>query len=111
MHMAQNKEEVVQQWLGIRQHCRLTLWTYDWWYRKSTHQRQRVSEQKIQTIILILKRGRCLVGRAHNGPLSTAGCLRPPTWGPACLVSRFFLEEAPVVEVLVVLRVTDGGKL
>ena len=47
--IAQNREEVVQQWLGIRQHCRLTLWTYDWWYRKSTHQRQRVSELELLT--------------------------------------------------------------
>ena len=36
-----------------RQHCRFTLWKYDCSTRRNTHNHQRVSEQKIQTIILI----------------------------------------------------------
>ena len=53
---------VISGCIDNRQHCRLTLWKYDSWNRRNTHQHQRVSvsEQKIQITILILKRGPCL---------------------------------------------------
>ena len=46
----------------------VTLWKYYFWNRKNTHNHQRVSvsEQKIQIIILILRRGPCLGGAGHQ---------------------------------------------
>ena len=97
MHMAQNKEEVVQQWLGIRQHCRLTLWTYDWWYRKSTHQRQRVSEHKIQRIILISETGSLSSGEGPQWAIVNSGVPATTNIGSCLSCVEVFLEEAPVV--------------
>ena len=73
-------------WGWIRQHCRLTLWKYDCWTKRNTHNHQRVrrlpwppcirtvSEHKIQLIILILKRGPCLVW--ERGPCLVWDALR-----------------------------------
>ena len=59
--------------VGFRQHCRLILWKYDCWTRRNTHNHQRVSEQKIQIIILILKRGPCLeIARESQSELGWA---------------------------------------
>ena len=60
-----------------RQHCRLTLWKYDFWNKRNTHNHQRVSEQKIQIIILILKRGPCLLqaGQVGGGSPGDKDCV------------------------------------
>ena len=73
------------RWVCCRQHCRLTVWKYDSCYRRNTHQHQRLSEQKIQIFILMLKRD-----PVYNGLFRCLGLFRQMV-----LFSFSFLSSLP----------------